>query len=127
MHHSLDIHLSLRNSVRLEAHPSEATWVGKSCLQGLSEGVIVSRRDQPAILRSDHVSLSPIAFSHQVQLEDVAISNSVQKGLRSGLVEHGRLLGDAERLIAVGEGPAAHAFKTLTQRRQALAQLEEQE
>jgi choline monooxygenase len=32
-----------------------------------------------------------IAFSHQVQLEDVAISNSVQKGLRSRTYDRGRL------------------------------------
>lgn len=32
-----------------------------------------------------------IAFSHQVQLEDVAISNSVQKGLRSQSYDRGRL------------------------------------
>lgn len=32
-----------------------------------------------------------IAFSHQVQLEDVAISNSVQKGLRSRSYDRGRL------------------------------------
>lgn len=32
-----------------------------------------------------------IAFSHQVQLEDVAICNSVQKGLRSSTYERGRL------------------------------------
>jgi choline monooxygenase len=32
-----------------------------------------------------------VAFSHQVQLEDVAISNSVQKGLRSRTYDRGRL------------------------------------
>jgi choline monooxygenase len=32
-----------------------------------------------------------IAFSHQVQLEDVAICNSVQKGLRSRTYDRGRL------------------------------------
>jgi choline monooxygenase len=32
-----------------------------------------------------------VAFSHQVQLEDVAISNSVQKGLRSKSYDRGRL------------------------------------
>jgi choline monooxygenase len=32
-----------------------------------------------------------IAFSHQVQLEDVAISNLVQKGLRSRSYDRGRL------------------------------------
>lgn len=32
-----------------------------------------------------------VAFSHQVQLEDVAISNSVQKGIRSRSYDRGRL------------------------------------
>jgi choline monooxygenase len=32
-----------------------------------------------------------VAFSHQVQIEDVAISNSVQKGLRSRTYDRGRL------------------------------------
>jgi len=41
-------------------------------------------------LESQDLSRS-IAFSHQVQLEDVAISNSVQKGLRSHSYDRGRL------------------------------------
>jgi nitrite reductase/ring-hydroxylating ferredoxin subunit len=41
-----------------------------------------------------------IAFDDQVGREDTALVESVQRGVRSGLVEGGRLLPDSERLIA---------------------------
>ena len=41
-----------------------------------------------------------IAFDDQVGREDAALVESVQRGVRSGLVEHGRLLLDSEHLIA---------------------------
>jgi carnitine monooxygenase subunit len=41
-----------------------------------------------------------IAFDSQVGAEDRVLVESVQRGMRSGLVEHGRLLPESERLIA---------------------------
>jgi phenylpropionate dioxygenase-like ring-hydroxylating dioxygenase large terminal subunit len=41
-----------------------------------------------------------IAFDDQVGREDAALVESVQRGIRSGFVESGRLLPDSERLIA---------------------------
>ena len=41
-----------------------------------------------------------IAFDDQVGREDLALVESVQRGLRSGLIDHGRLLLDSEQLIA---------------------------
>jgi choline monooxygenase len=41
-----------------------------------------------------------IAFDDQVGREDTALVESVQRGVRSGLIEGGRLLLDSERLIA---------------------------
>jgi choline monooxygenase len=40
------------------------------------------------------------AFSRQVGVEDRALCASVQQGLRGGLPERGRLLGESERLVA---------------------------
>ena len=46
----------------------------------------------PAFLEREREKIfHAIAFSHQVQLEDVAISNLVQKGLRSRSYDRGRL------------------------------------
>ena len=41
-----------------------------------------------------------IAFDDQVGAEDTVLVERVQKGLRSGLVDHGRLMGESEQLIA---------------------------
>ena len=41
-----------------------------------------------------------IEFDDQVGMEDTRLVESVQRGVRSGLVEHGRLLPESERLIA---------------------------
>ena len=41
-----------------------------------------------------------IAFDDQVGREDTALVESVQRGVTAGLVGHGRLLPDSERLIA---------------------------
>jgi choline monooxygenase len=49
-----------------------------------------------------------LAFDRQVGSEDAALVASVQRGLDSGMVETGRLLGDSERLI--------HHFQTLVAR-----------
>jgi choline monooxygenase len=40
-----------------------------------------------------------IAFDEQVGREDAALVESVQRGVRSGMIEHGRLLLDSERLV----------------------------
>ena len=45
-----------------------------------------------------------LAFDEQVGAEDRVLVERVQKGLRSGGVEHGRLMGDSERLIAHFQG-----------------------
>ena len=56
-----------------------------------------------------------IAFDDRVGLEDTALVESVQRGVRSGVIEHGRLLLDSEHLIAgfQGEGPSALVEPTL--------------
>jgi phenylpropionate dioxygenase-like ring-hydroxylating dioxygenase large terminal subunit len=41
-----------------------------------------------------------IAFDSEVGAEDRALVESVQRGMRSGLIDHGRLLAESERLIA---------------------------
>lgn len=48
----------------------------------------------------DAESAELIAFDDQVGREDAALVESVQRGVRSGLVEHGRLLLDSEHLVA---------------------------
>ena len=45
-----------------------------------------------------------LEFDGQVGAEDRVLVERVQKGLRSGGVEHGRLMGDSERLIAHFQG-----------------------
>ena len=45
-----------------------------------------------------------LEFDNQVGAEDRVLVERVQKGLRSGGVEHGRLMGDSERLIAHFQG-----------------------
>jgi phenylpropionate dioxygenase-like ring-hydroxylating dioxygenase large terminal subunit len=40
------------------------------------------------------------AYDDQIGKEDTALVESVQRGMRSGMVEHGRLLADAEPLVA---------------------------
>jgi choline monooxygenase len=47
----------------------------------------------------DEVVEESIAFSDQVLTEDKALVESVQRGLRSGRVEHGRLLPQSETLV----------------------------
>ena len=49
---------------------------------------------------SDGAARELIEFDDQVGREDTALVESVQRGVRSGLVEHGRLLPGSERLIA---------------------------
>ena len=49
---------------------------------------------------SDETASELIEFDSQVGLEDVELVESVQRGLRSGLIDHGRLLLDSEALIA---------------------------
>ena len=41
-----------------------------------------------------------LEFDNQVGAEDTVLVERVQKGLRSGGLEHGRLLLESERLIA---------------------------
>jgi choline monooxygenase len=47
----------------------------------------------------DEVVEESIAFSDEVLTEDQALVESVQRGLRSGRVEHGRLLPQSETLV----------------------------
>jgi len=51
-----------------------------------------------------------IEFDDQVGREDTALVESVQRGVRSGLVEHGRLLPESERLIAGFQRKVAEAL-----------------
>ena len=48
---------------------------------------------------SDEIIEEITEFGQVVGTEDVALVESVQRGLRSGAIEHGRLLLDSERLI----------------------------
>ena len=41
-----------------------------------------------------------LAFDDQVGAEDIVLVERVQKGVRAGGIEHGRLLRESERLIA---------------------------
>ena len=41
-----------------------------------------------------------LAFDRQVGAEDRVLVERVQKGVRSGIVEEGRLLGESEQLVA---------------------------
>ena len=41
-----------------------------------------------------------LAFDEQVGAEDTVLVERVQRGVRSGALEHGRLLLESERLIA---------------------------
>jgi hypothetical protein len=45
-----------------------------------------------------------LGFDDQVGAEDRILVERVQKGLRGGGIEHGRLMGDSERLIAHFQG-----------------------
>jgi choline monooxygenase len=45
-----------------------------------------------------------LEFDDQVGAEDRVLVERVQKGLRSGGLDHGRLMGDSERLIAHFQG-----------------------
>ena len=49
---------------------------------------------------ADEEARELIAFDDQVGREDTALVESVQRGVRSGLVERGRLMPDSEQLIA---------------------------
>jgi choline monooxygenase len=49
---------------------------------------------------TDEKAAELIAFDDQVGREDTALVESVQRGVRSGVIERGRLLLDSERLIA---------------------------
>ena len=51
-----------------------------------------------------------IAFDDQVGREDTALVESVQRGVRTGLVERGRLLPESERLIAGFQRQVAQAL-----------------
>jgi choline monooxygenase len=51
-----------------------------------------------------------IAFDDQVGREDMALVESVQRGVRAGLVESGRLLPESERLIAGFQRKVAEAL-----------------
>src|SRR5205807_10338830 len=48
---------------------------------------------------SEETARQLIEFDDQVGREDRVLVESVQRGLRSGLIDHGRLLLDSERLI----------------------------
>jgi choline monooxygenase len=52
----------------------------------------------PEVTDAEAVEL--MAFDDQVGREDTALVESVQRGVRSGLIGSGRLLLDSERLIA---------------------------
>jgi choline monooxygenase len=41
-----------------------------------------------------------LAFDRQVGAEDRALVERVQKGVRSGVIQEGRLLGESEQLVA---------------------------
>jgi hypothetical protein len=41
-----------------------------------------------------------LAFDRQVGAEDRALVERVQKGVRSGILDEGRLLGESEQLVA---------------------------
>jgi nitrite reductase/ring-hydroxylating ferredoxin subunit len=58
----------------------------------------------------DEAARELIAFDDQVGREDTALVESVQRGVRTGLVEHGRLLPDSERLIAGFQRKVAQAL-----------------
>jgi hypothetical protein len=45
-----------------------------------------------------------LAFDGQVGAEDTVLVERVQKGVRAGVLEHGRQLGESERLIAHFQG-----------------------
>ena len=45
-----------------------------------------------------------LAFDNQVGGEDRALVERVQSGMRSGVLDHGRLMRDSERLIADFQG-----------------------
>jgi choline monooxygenase len=49
---------------------------------------------------ADEDAAALIAFDDQVGREDTVLVESVQRGIRSGLIHHGRLLVDSEHLIA---------------------------
>jgi choline monooxygenase len=51
-----------------------------------------------------------IAFDDQVGREDTVLVESVQRGVRTGLVDRGRLLPDSERLIAGFQRQVAQAL-----------------
>jgi phenylpropionate dioxygenase-like ring-hydroxylating dioxygenase large terminal subunit len=51
-----------------------------------------------------------LGFDNQVGAEDKLLVESVQRGLRSGMVEHGRLMPQSERLIADFQGRVAQAL-----------------
>ncbi len=53
-----------------------------------------------------------IAFDGQVGAEDRVLVESVQRGMRSGLVEHGRLMPESERLIAHFQGLVRDALQS---------------
>jgi choline monooxygenase len=51
-----------------------------------------------------------LAFDDQVGLEDRALVESVQAGVRSGLLEEGRLMPESERLLAHFQGLVREAL-----------------
>ena len=55
-----------------------------------------------------------MAFDDQVGREDASLVESVQRGLRSGMVEHGRLLPESERLVQAFQRLVAEALADRT-------------
>jgi carnitine monooxygenase subunit len=53
-----------------------------------------------------------IAFDSRVGAEDRVLVESVQRGMRAGLLEHGRLLPESERLIAHFQGLVRDALQS---------------
>jgi hypothetical protein len=68
-----------------------------------------SRGREPDVLRREQEQISDaddnwveelLAFDRQVAAEDRVLVERVQKGVRSGMLEEGRLLGESEQLVA---------------------------
>jgi len=58
----------------------------------------------------DETARELVAFDDQVGREDTALVESVQRGVRAGVIERGRLLPDSERLIAGFQRKVAEAL-----------------
>jgi choline monooxygenase len=62
---------------------------------------------------SDADAAELIAFDDEVGREDTALVENVQRGVRSGLIGHGRLLLDSEHLIASFEQRESVSVRSL--------------